>query len=124
MIGSDRFTSYHTEQPSASINSAVVCAEPAGFGGAATHLSRGSRGGGRGGTGAILQGEVCNEDDELGERPSDLGAGALQQVLREAVGVGKQDVVCKPVAYILAVSQKDAEAIIPRGSETHSQYGT
>lgn len=64
-----------------------------------------------------MQGEVCNEDDEFGERAPDLGAGALQQVLGKAVGVGKQEVVCKPVAYILTVSQQDAQRIIPGDGE-------
>lgn len=53
------------------------------------------------------------EDDELGKSTTDLSARALQQVLREAVRVRKQNVVCKPEAYILTVSQQDAEGIIP-----------
>ena len=70
----------------------------------ATHLCGGYGGGDGGGVGAVLEGKVCDEDDELGEGPADLGARALQQVLGEAVGVGEQDVVCKPVADILTVS--------------------
>lgn len=65
-----------------------------------------------------MKGEVCDEDDEFGERAPDLGAGALQQVLGKAVGVGKQEVVCKPVAYILTVSQQDAKRIIPGDGES------
>lgn len=56
---------------------------------------------------------MSDEDDELGERSADLGARAFEQVLGEAVGVSEQNVVCKPVAYILTVSQQDAEGIIP-----------
>lgn len=56
-----------------------------------------------------------NKYYELGEGPAHLCAGALQQVLGEAVGVGEEDVVCKPVAYILTVPQQDAEGIIPAG---------
>ena len=47
---------------------------------------------------------MCDEDDELGQGAADLGARALQQVLGVAVGVGEQDVVCKPVADVLTVS--------------------
>lgn len=81
----------------------------------ATNLSRGSRRGRGGGAGAVLQGEVGDEDDELGKCTADLSARALKQVLREAVGVREQNVVCKPIAYILTVSQQDAEGIIPAG---------
>lgn len=45
-----------------------------------------------------------DEDDELGKCTTDLSARALKQVLREAVGVREQNVVCKPIAYILTVS--------------------
>lgn len=58
---------------------------------------------------------MSDEDDELGKCSTDLSARALEQVFREAVGVCKQNVVCKPVAYILTVSQQDAEGVIPRG---------
>lgn len=79
----------------------------------ATHLTGGpGRGGGRG-AGPVLQREVGDEDDELGEGASHLGARALEQVLGEAVGVRKQDVVCKPIADILAVSEQDAEGVVP-----------
>lgn len=80
-----------------------------------TNLSWGSRRGSGGGAGAILQGEVSDEDNELGKCPTDLSARALKQVLREPVRISKQNVVCKPVAYILTVSQQDAKGIIPRG---------
>lgn len=60
-----------------------------------------------------MQREVGDEDDELGEGASHLGARALEQVLGEAVGVRKQDVVCKPIADILAVSEQDAEGVVP-----------
>lgn len=60
-----------------------------------------------------MQREVGDKDDELGEGASHLGARALQQVLGEAVGVRKQDVVCKPIAYILTVSEQDAEGVVP-----------
>lgn len=80
-----------------------------------TDLSGGSRRGGGGGAGAVLQGEMSDEDDELGEGAADLSARALEQVLREAVGVGEENVVCKPIAYILTVSQQDAEGVIPEG---------
>lgn len=80
-----------------------------------TNLSWGSRRGSGGGAGAILQGEVSDEDNELGKCPTDLSARALEQVLREPVRISKQNVVCKPVAYILTVSQQDAKGIIPRG---------
>lgn len=80
---------------------------------ACAHLTGGSgRGGGRG-AGPVLQREVGDKDDELGEGASHLGARALQQVLGEAVGVRKQDVVCKPIAYILTVSEQDAEGVVP-----------
>lgn len=69
-----------------------------------TNLSRGSRRGRGGGAGAVLQGEVGDEDDELGKCTADLSTRALKQVLREAVGVREQNVVCKPIAYILTVS--------------------
>lgn len=62
-----------------------------------------------------MQGEVSDEDDELGKCTTDLGARALEQVLREPVGVRKQNIVCKPIAYILTVSQQDAEGVIPGG---------
>lgn len=60
---------------------------------------------------------MSDEDYELGERPADLGAGALQQVLGEAIGVSKEDIVCKPIAYILTVSQQDAKGVIPKIAE-------
>ena len=78
-----------------------------------TDLSRGSGRGGGGGTGAVLQGEVSDEDNELGKRTTDLSTWALKQVLGEPVRVSKQNVVCKPIAYILTVSQQDAEGVIP-----------
>lgn len=81
---------------------------------AGTNLSGGSGRGGGGGARPVLQGEVGNEDYELGKRAADLGARALEQVLREAVWVSKQDFVCEPIAYILTVSQQDAEGVIPR----------
>lgn len=56
---------------------------------------------------------MCNKYNELGEGPSHLSTRALEQVLREAIWVGKQSVVCKPAAYILAVSKEDAQGIIP-----------
>lgn len=58
---------------------------------------------------------MSDEDNELGKCPTDLSARALEQVLREPVRISKQNVVCKPVAYILTVSQQDAKGIIPRG---------
>lgn len=60
-----------------------------------------------------MQREVGDEDDELGEGAPHLGARALEQVLGEAVGVRKQDVVCKPIADILTVSEQDAEGVVP-----------
>jgi len=90
----------------------------------ATHLSGGPGRGGGGGARAVLQREVSDEDDELGECAADLGARALEQVLREPVGVSKQDLVCKPIAYILTVSQQDAEGVIPgRGMGGHRECG-
>lgn len=93
-----------------------------GSGKSGTNLSGGPRRGGRRGTGAILQGEVSDEDDELGERPANLGARALEQVLGESVGVSKQNVVCKPTAYILTVSQQDAEGVVPRRQHRMNIY--
>lgn len=58
-----------------------------------------------------------NEDDELGKCATDLSAWALKQVLREPIRVSKQNVVCKPIAYILTVSQQDAEGVIPTGEQ-------
>lgn len=87
-----------------------------------TNLSRGSRRGGGGGAGAVLQGEVSDEDNELGKCTTDLSARALKQVLREPVRVRKQNVVCKPIAYILTVSQQDAEGVIPRGESKENIY--
>lgn len=58
-----------------------------------------------------------DEDDELGEGAPHLGARALEQVLGEAVGVRKQDVVCKPIADILTVSEQDAEGVVPGRGE-------
>lgn len=63
-----------------------------------------------------------DEDDELGEGAAHLGARALQQVLGEAVGVRKQDVVCKPIANILTVSQQDAEGVIPAERDRERKY--
>lgn len=67
-----------------------------------------------------MQREVGDEDDELGEGAPHLGARALEQVLGEAVGIRKQDVVCKPIADILTVSEQDAEGVVPavRGAAT------
>lgn len=64
-----------------------------------------------------MQREVGDEDDELGEGAPHLGARALEQVLGEAVGVRKQDVVCKPIADILTVSEQDAEGVVPGRGE-------
>lgn len=86
------------------------------------NLSRGSRRGGGGGAGAVLQGEVSDEDDELGKRTTDLSARALKQVLGEPVRVSEQNVVCKPIAYILTVSQQDAEGVIPGGKIIRGEY--
>lgn len=69
-----------------------------------------------------MQGEVSDEDDELGKCTTDLGARALKQVFREPVGVRKQNVVCKPIAYILTVSQQDAEGVVPRGKDKEIIY--
>lgn len=79
-----------------------------------TDLSRGSRRGSGGGARTVLQGEVSDEDYELGKRSTDLSTWALEEILREAIRVSEQNVVCKPVAYILTVSQQDAERVIPR----------
>ena len=38
------------------------------------------------------------EDDEFGDGLPDLGAGALQQVLREAAWLGEEHVVAEPGA--------------------------
>ena len=65
---------------------------------------------------------MSNEDDELGKRATHLSARALKQVLREPVRVSKQNIVCKPIAYILTVSQQDAEGVIPRGEEKENIY--
>lgn len=56
---------------------------------------------------------MCNKYNELGEGPPHLSTRALKQVLRETVRVGKQGAVCKPAAYILAMSKEDAQGIIP-----------
>ncbi len=51
--------------------------------------------------------EKCNEYNEyneFGEGSSNLCTGTLKQVLREAVRICKEDVVCKPVTHILTVS--------------------
>lgn len=58
---------------------------------------------------------MSDEDDELGKRAPHLSAWALKQVLGEPVRISEQNVVCKPIAYILTVSQQDAEGVIPRG---------
>lgn len=87
-----------------------------------TNLSRGSGWGCGGGAGAVLQREMSNENDELGKCTTDLSARAFKQVLREAVRVCKQNVVCKPIAYILTVSQQDAEGVIPRGKDKESIF--
>lgn len=63
-----------------------------------------------------------DEDDELGKCATDLSARALEQVLREAVGVRKQNIVCKPIAYILTVSQQDAEGVVPGGKDEENIY--
>lgn len=57
---------------------------------------------------------MSDEDDELGKCTTDLSTRALEQVLGEPVRVSKQNVVCKPVAYILTVSQQDAKGVIPK----------
>lgn len=69
-----------------------------------------------------MQGEVGDEDDELGKCATDLSTRALEQVLREAVGVRKQNIVCKPIAYILTVSQQDAEGVVPEGKDEENIY--
>lgn len=69
-----------------------------------------------------MQGEVSDEDDELGKCTTDLSTRALKQVFREPVGVSKQNVVCKPVAYILTVSQQDAEGVVPRRRHKENIY--
>lgn len=63
-----------------------------------------------------------DEDDELGKCATDLSTRALEQVLREAVGVRKQNIVCKPIAYILTVSQQDAEGVVPEGKDEENIY--
>lgn len=78
-----------------------------------TYLTWRSRWGNRWRAGSILQWEMCNEYDEFGKSPSNLCTGALKQVLREAVWICKEDVVCKPVTHILTMSQQDAKSIIP-----------
>lgn len=57
---------------------------------------------------------MSDEDYELGKRSTDLSTWALEEILREPIRVSEQNVVCKPVTYILTVSQQDAESIIPR----------
>lgn len=57
---------------------------------------------------------MCNKYDELGKGPPHFRAGTLQQVLGEAIGVRKEHLVCKPEAHVLAVTQQDAECIVPR----------
>lgn len=69
-----------------------------------------------------MHGEVSDEDYELGECTTDLSARALKEVLREAVRVSEQNVVCKPIAYILTVSQQDAEGVIPGGKDKENIY--
>lgn len=65
---------------------------------------------------------MSDKDDELGKCTTDLSARALKQVLGEPVRVSKQNVVCKPIAYILTVSQQDAEGVIPRGEDEENIY--
>lgn len=77
------------------------------------YLTWRTRWGNRWRAGSILQWEMCNEYDEFGKSPSNLCTGALKQVLREAVWICKEDVVCKPVTHILTMSQQDAKSIIP-----------
>lgn len=57
---------------------------------------------------------MCNEYDEFREGSSYLSAGALEQVLREAVRIREEDVVRKPVTHVLTVSKQDAQRIIPK----------
>lgn len=85
-------------------------------------LSRRSRRSRGGGARAVWQGKVSYEDDELGKSTTNLSTWALQQVFREAVRVSKQNVVCKPEAYILTVSQQDAEGIIPENNQNREIY--
>lgn len=63
---------------------------------------------------------MCDEYDELGEGSSYLGAGALEQVLGEAVGIRKEDVVRKPVTHILTVPKQNAQRIIPKTQKRRS----
>lgn len=63
---------------------------------------------------AILQGEVRNENDQLRKRAPHFGAGALQEVFREAIGNVEKDVMRKPKAHILAVTEENAQGIIPK----------
>lgn len=82
-----------------------------------SNLSRRSWRSRGGGARAVWQGKVSYEDDELGKSTTNLSTWALQQVFREAVRVRKQNVVCKPEAYILTVSQQDAEGIVPENKK-------
>jgi len=65
---------------------------------------------------------VSDEDYELGKRTTDLSTRTLEQILGEPVGVSKQNVVCKPIAYILTVSQQDAEGVIPKEKDEGNNY--
>lgn len=64
---------------------------------------------------------MSDEDYELGKRPTNLCARALEQVLGEAIGVSKENIVRKPIAYILTVSQQDAEGVIPKRGKRKEQ---
>lgn len=63
--------------------------------------------------GSILQGKVSQEDDDLHKGVADLRARTLQQVLGKHRWVTEEHVLSKPVAHALAMTQVDAQGIVP-----------
>ena len=52
------------------------------------------------GAGSVVQGEVSDEDYDPNKGRPDLGRWALQDVLAEARGDGKEDVLTEPEANL------------------------
>lgn len=56
---------------------------------------------------------MCNKYYKLRKSSSHFSTRAFQKVFREAIWNIEKDILCKPKAYILAVTKKYAQSIIP-----------
>lgn len=71
---------------------------------------------------SILQRKMCNKNYKLCKCTSDFCTWTFQKVLRETVWYIKKDIMSKPKTHILAVTEENAQRVIPK-TETSMNIG-